>query len=97
LYLTGNIHKIGEVHHGTTSTDYLIQEKERGITIVSACVTCTWKEHQINIIDTPGHIDFAGEVERSLRVWNSAVIVLCGVAGVEPQTETVWFRRLQNS
>lgn len=90
LYYTGNIHKIGEVHEGTATTDYMIQEQERGITITAAAVTCFWKNHSINIIDTPGHVDFTIEVERSLRVLDGAVAVFDGVHGVEPQSETVW-------
>jgi elongation factor G len=90
LYYTGKTHKIGEVHDGATEMDWMEQEKERGITITSAATTCFWKDHQINIIDTPGHVDFTVEVERSLRVLDGAVAVYDGVAGVEPQTETVW-------
>ncbi|MBU1044307.1 MAG: elongation factor G [Candidatus Omnitrophica bacterium] len=90
LYYTGRVHKMGEVDQGTATMDWMVQEQERGITITSASTTCFWKEHRINIIDTPGHVDFTVEVERSLRVLDGAVIVLCAVGGVEPQTETVW-------
>ena len=104
LFYTGMIHRIGEVHDGQATTDWMEQEQERGITITSAAVTCSWKqnelegvyksfediEHRVNIIDTPGHVDFTAEVERSLRVLDGAVVVFCGVAGVQPQSETVW-------
>jgi elongation factor G len=90
LYYTGRIRKVGEVHEGTAVMDWMIQEKERGITITSAATTCFWEGHQINIIDTPGHVDFTVEVERTLRVLDGAVIIFCGVEGVEPQSETVW-------
>lgn len=90
LYYTGRKHKIGEVHEGEAEMDWMEQERERGITITSAATTCQWREHQINIIDTPGHIDFTVEVQRSLRVLDGAVVVFDGVAGVEPQSETVW-------
>ncbi|MCK4357652.1 MAG: elongation factor G [Candidatus Cloacimonetes bacterium] len=90
LYYTGILHQMGEVHDGTATMDWMIQEKERGITITSAATTCYWKNHRINIIDTPGHVDFTVEVERSLRVLDGAVVIFCGVAGVEPQSETVW-------
>ncbi|GBD94439.1 elongation factor G [bacterium BMS3Abin05] len=90
LYYTGRIHRMGEVHEGAATTDWMEQEKERGITITSASVTSFWKNHRINIIDTPGHVDFTAEVERSLRVLDGAIAVFCGVGGVEPQSETVW-------
>ena len=90
LYYTGMVHRIGEVHDGAATTDYMEQERERGITITSAAVTCLWADHQINIIDTPGHVDFTAEVQRSLRVLDGGVVVFDGVAGVEPQSETVW-------
>ena len=90
LYYTGMSHKIGEVHDGNTTTDYMDQERERGITITSAAVTCEWKDHRINIIDTPGHIDFNIEVNRSLRVLDGAIFIIEGVAGVQPQSETNW-------
>ncbi len=90
LYYAGKIHRMGEVHDGAATTDYMDQEKERGITITSAAITATWLGHQINLIDTPGHVDFTAEVQRSLRVLDGGVVVFDGVAGVEPQSETVW-------
>lgn len=90
LYYAGRTHKIGEVHEGTAVMDWMVQEQERGITITSAATTCHWNDHRINIIDTPGHVDFTVEVERSLRVLDGAVAVFCAVGGVEPQSETVW-------
>src|SRR3569832_1088642 len=90
LYYTGRTHKIGEVHEGTATMDWMAQEQERGITITSAATTCQWRDYTINIIDTPGHVDFTAEVERSLRVLDGAVAVFDAVAGVQPQSETVW-------
>ncbi|MBI2131723.1 MAG: elongation factor G [Candidatus Tectomicrobia bacterium] len=90
LYYTGRTHKMGEVHEGAATMDWMAQEQERGITITSAATTCRWSDHVINIIDTPGHVDFTAEVERSLRVLDGAVAVFCAVGGVEPQSETVW-------
>jgi elongation factor G len=90
LYYTGVVHRMGEVHDGAATMDWMEQERERGITITSAATTCEWKDHRINIIDTPGHVDFTAEVERSLRVLDGAVGVFCAVGGVEPQSETVW-------
>src|SRR6201987_5600800 len=90
LFYTGRTHRIGEVHEGTATMDWMVQEQERGITITSAATTCLWRDHRINIIDTPGHVDFTIEVERSLRVLDGAVAVFCSVGGVGPQTETVW-------
>ncbi|UWG97915.1 elongation factor G [Dehalobacter sp. DCM] len=90
LFYTGRVHKIGEVHDGAATMDWMVQEQERGITITSAATTCQWNGHNINIIDTPGHVDFTVEVERSLRVLDGAVAVFCSVGGVEPQSETVW-------
>jgi len=90
LYYTGKLHRMGEVHEGGATMDWMEQEKERGITITSAATTCSWRDHMINIIDTPGHVDFTAEVERSLRVLDGAVALFCAVGGVEPQSETVW-------
>src|SRR5574343_530606 len=90
LFYTGRKHKIGEVHEGEATMDWMEQERERGITITAAATTCFWKDHRINIIDTPGHVDFTVEVERSLRVLDGAVAVFCAVGGIEPQSETVW-------
>ncbi len=90
LFYTGRIHRVGEVHEGAATMDWMEQERERGITITSAATTCLWRDHRINIIDTPGHVDFTVEVERSLRVLDGAVAVFCAVGGVEPQSETVW-------
>ena len=90
LYYTGKVHRMGEVHEGTATMDWMEQEQERGITITSAATTCFWKEYRLNLIDTPGHVDFTIEVERSLKVLDGAVLVFCAVGGVEPQSETVW-------
>src|SRR5512142_452360 len=90
LYYTGRIHRIGSVDEGSTQLDWREQERARGITITAAATTCFWRGHRIHLIDTPGHIDFTAEVMRSIRVIDGAVVVLCGVGGVETQTETVW-------
>ena len=90
LFYTGRVHKLGEVHEGAATMDWMVQERERGITITAAATTCQWSGHRINIIDTPGHVDFTVEVERSLRVLDGAIAVFCSVGGVEPQSETVW-------
>ena len=90
LFYTGKVHKVGETHDGAATMDWMVQEQERGITITSAATTCQWRDCQINIIDTPGHVDFTVEVERSLRVLDGAVAVFCARGGVEPQSETVW-------
>ena len=90
LFYTGKTHKIGEVHEGAATMDWMAQEQERGITITSACTTCFWKNNRINIIDTPGHVDFTVEVQRSLKVLDGAVTVLAAKGGVQPQSETVW-------
>jgi len=92
LFYTGYSHKIGEVHDGDTIMDWMAQERERGITITSATITCEWRNHFINIIDTPGHVDFTIEVERSLRVLDGAIAIFSGVEGVEPQSESVWYQ-----
>ena len=90
LYYSGRSHKIGEVHEGAATMDWMVQEQERGITITSAATTVFWKGSKINIIDTPGHVDFTIEVQRSLRVLDGAIALFCSVSGVEPQSETVW-------
>ena len=90
LFYTGRVHRVGETHEGMATMDWMEQEQERGITITSAATTCEWRGHQVNIIDTPGHVDFTVEVERSLRVLDGAVAVFCAKGGVEPQSETVW-------
>ena len=90
LFFTGKSHKIGEVHNGEATMDWMVQERERGITITSAATTTYWRDHRINIIDTPGHVDFTAEVERSLRVLDGTVALFCAVGGVQPQAETVW-------
>ena len=90
LYYTGKVHRIGEVDEGTATMDWMEQERERGITITAAAISAKWKNCHINIIDTPGHVDFTVEVERSLRVLDGAVAIFCAVGGVEPQSETVW-------
>jgi elongation factor G len=90
LFYTGKSHRIGEVDDGEATMDWMTQEQDRGITITAAATTCIWRDHKINVIDTPGHVDFTAEVERSLRVLDAAVAVFCAVGGVEPQSETVW-------
>src|SRR6476619_4454620 len=90
LFFTGRVHRVGEVHEGAATMDWMEQEQERGITITSAATTCTWRDHRINIIDTPGHVDFTAEVERSLRVLDGVVCVFHSFAALDPQSETVW-------
>ncbi|MFH1690011.1 MAG: GTP-binding protein, partial [Candidatus Eisenbacteria bacterium] len=90
LFFAGRTHRLGEVHDGEATMDWMVQEQERGITITSAATTAYWKDHRINIIDTPGHVDFTAEVERSLRVLDGSVALFCAVGGVQPQSETVW-------
>src|SRR5579862_5113513 len=90
LFYTGRTHKLGEVHEGAATMDWMVQEQERGITITSAATTCFWNNHRINIIDTPGHVDFTVEVERSMRVLDGVIAIFCAVGGVQPQSETVW-------
>ena len=90
LFYSGVVHKMGEVHEGTAVTDWMAQERERGITITAAAITTSWRDHKINIIDTPGHVDFTIEVERSMRVLDGVIAVFCSVGGVQPQSETVW-------
>ena len=97
LYYTGRIHRAGSVDEGNTQLDFMQQERERGITIMSAATACHWRGRRINLIDTPGHVDFTAEVVRSIRVIDGAVIVLCGVGGVEPQTEAVWMHAYQKN
>src|SRR3569832_2748916 len=97
LFYTGITYKIGEVHEGTAVMDWMEQEQERGITITSAATTCFWREHRINIIDTPGHVDITIEVERTLRELDGACAVFCAVGGVQPQSETVWRQSNKNS
>src|SRR5688572_13927827 len=92
LYYTGHSHKLGEVHDGEAVMDWMPQERERGITITAAATTCVWNQHQINIIDTPGHVDFTIEVERSLRVLDGAITIFSAVEGVQPQSESVWYQ-----
>ncbi|MYK06794.1 MAG: GTP-binding protein, partial [Synechococcus sp. SB0670_bin_20] len=90
LFYSGVVHKLGEVHDGAAATDWMAQEKERGITITAAAISTSWRDHRINIIDTPGHVDFTIEVERSMRVLDGVIAVFCAVGGVQPQSETVW-------
>ena len=90
LFYSGRLHKLGEVHEGTATMDWMAQEQERGITITSAATTCMWRDARINIIDTPGHVDFTVEVERSMRILDGVVAIFCAKGGVEPQSETVW-------